>query len=58
MKQDVLFTARYIGKNKVHFTFGDVYSIVGLDENRNYYVLDDFCYRLLDYKSNFEKISD
>ncbi|MGC6586151.1 hypothetical protein ACPV3A_14435 [Paenibacillus sp. Dod16] len=57
-KRKILFEARYVGQNKYHFTYGNVYPVYGLDPDEDYIVLNDFNDIMVDYKSNFKKVKE
>ena len=56
--RDALFKVRFIGENGWNFTKGEIYTVVDVDEDRDYILIDNFCDEVLHYKNQFEIVKE
>lgn len=49
-----LFKVRYLGKSNCNFTNSDCYSVIQIDEDGDYVLLDNFLNPMQHYSSQFE----
>lgn len=49
---------KYIGTSNDSFTNGNTYKVIGIDDDGDYFVIDDFLNTANHYKSQFEVITE